>query len=66
MLKEIFISVPKYSILHKKEKNKQTKYNTADQVVDIQAVNFVLMKYNRIFFCFGSQQIKDFLFKNAL
>ena len=46
MLKEIFTSVPKYSILHKKEKNKQTKYNTADQVVVMQAVNFVLMKYN--------------------
>ena len=30
----------------KKEKNKQTKYNTADQVVDMQAVNFVLMKHN--------------------
>ena len=29
----------------KKEKNKQTKYNTADQVVDIKAVNFVLMKH---------------------
>ena len=26
----------------KKEKNKQTKYNTADQVLDMQAVNFVL------------------------
>ena len=43
MLKEIFTSVPKYSILHK-EKKKQTKYNTADQIVDMQAVNFVLMK----------------------
>ena len=30
----------------KKEKNKQTKYNTADQVVDMQAVDFVLMKHN--------------------
>ena len=29
----------------KKEKNK-TKYNTADQVVDMQAINFVLMKHN--------------------
>ena len=28
-----------------KEKNKQTKYNTADQVLDMQAVNFVLMKH---------------------
>ena len=36
---------PKYSILHE-EKNKQTKYNTADQVVDMQAVDFVLMKHN--------------------
>ena len=34
----------------KKEKNKQTKYNTADEVVDMQAVNFVLiMKHNEIF-----------------
>ena len=33
----------------KKEKNKQTKYNTADQVVDMQAVNFVLMKHNCFF-----------------
>ena len=32
----------------KKEKNKQTKYNTADQVLDMQAVNFVLMKHNKI------------------
>ena len=39
-----------------KEKNeKKNKYNTADQVVDMQAVNFVLMKHNYIFFCFGSQ-----------
>ena len=46
MLKEIFISVPKYSILHKeRKKNKQTKYSTANQVVHIQAVNFVLMKH---------------------
>ena len=33
----------------KKEKNKQTKYNTADQVVDMQAVNFVLMKHSKLF-----------------
>ena len=46
MLKEIFTSVPKYSILHKKGKNKQSKYDTADQVVVMQVVNFVLMKYN--------------------
>ena len=46
MLKEIFTSVSKYSILHKERKNKQTKYNTADQVVHMQAVNFVLMKHN--------------------
>ena len=32
----------------KKEKNKQTKYNTADQVLDMQAVNFVLMKHKKI------------------
>ena len=32
----------------KKEKNKQTKYNTADQVLDMQAVIFVLMKHNKI------------------
>ena len=30
----------------KKEKNKQTKYNAADQIVDMQAVDFVLMKHN--------------------
>ena len=42
MLKEIFTSVPKYSILHKEKK----KYNRADQVVDMEAVNFVLMKHN--------------------
>ena len=30
----------------KKEKNKQTKYNTANQVVEIQVVNFVIMKNN--------------------
>ena len=33
MLKEIFTSVPKYSILQKEKKkqtNKQTKYNTTD------------------------------------
>ena len=41
MLKEIFTSVPKYSIL-----KKYTKYNTADQVVHMEAVNFVLMKHN--------------------
>ena len=34
----------------KKEQNKETKYNTADQVVDMQAVNFVLMKQNQICF----------------
>ena len=43
MLKEVFTSVPKYSILHKEKKN---KYNTADQTVDMQAINFVLMKHN--------------------
>ena len=63
MLKEIFTSVPKYSILHKEKKNPNI---TAVQVVDIQAVNFVHMKHNKIFFCFGSQQIKDFLFNNIL
>ena len=40
------LSVPKYSILHKERKNKQTKYNTADQVEDMQAVNFVLRKHS--------------------
>ena len=36
-----------------KDKNeKKNKYNTADQVVDMQAVNFVLMKHNYIFFLF--------------
>ena len=34
----------------KKEKNKQTKYNTADQVVGMQAANFVLMKHNYFLF----------------
>ena len=29
----------------RKKKNKQTKYDTADQVVNMQAVNFVLMKH---------------------
>ena len=62
MLKEIFTSVPKYSILHKEKKN---KYNRADQVVDMEAVNFVLLKHNKIFFCFESQKIKDFLFNNT-
>ena len=47
MLKEIFTNVPKYLILHKeRKKNKQIEYNTADQVVNKQAVNFVLMKHN--------------------
>ena len=49
MLKEIFTSVPSIQFCIKKEKNKQTKYNTADQVVDMQAVNFVLMKHSEIF-----------------
>ena len=44
MLKEIFTSVSKYSVLHKEKKINQV--NTADQVVDMQAVNFVLMKHN--------------------
>ena len=34
----------------KKEQNKQMKHNTVDQVVDMQAVNFVLMKQNLILF----------------
>ena len=47
MLKEIFTSVPKYSVLHKeRKKNKQTKYNTDDQVVGMPAINFVLKKHN--------------------
>ena len=37
-MKEIFTSVPKYSILH--------KCKWADQVVDKQAVYFVLMEHN--------------------
>ena len=49
-LKKIFTSVPILQFFLqfciKKEKNKQTKYNTADQVVEIQAVNFVIMKNN--------------------
>ena len=45
MLKEIFTGVPKYSILHKQRK-KQTKYNTVDQVVDMKTVNFMLIKHN--------------------
>ena len=44
MLKEIFTSLRSIELCIKKEKNKQTKYNTADQIVDMQAVNFVLMK----------------------
>ena len=58
MLKEIFTNVPK------KEKNKQTKCNKADQVLDMQAVNFVLMKHNKIFLLWIT--IKDFLFNNNL
>ena len=30
----------------KKNKTKQNKYNTTDQVVDMQAVNFALMKHS--------------------
>ena len=46
MLKEIFTSVLNCSIFHKeRKKNKQTKYDTADQVVNMQAVNFMLMKH---------------------
>ena len=47
MLKEILYLQVNQSIQFsiKKEKNKQTKYNTADQVVDMQAVNFVLNIY---------------------
>ena len=48
----------------KKEKNKQTKCNKADQVLDMQAVNFVLMKHNKIFLLWIT--IKDFLFNNNL
>ena len=39
----------KHSILHKKTKKKQTKYKKTDHVVDMQAVNFMLMKHNKIF-----------------
>ena len=49
MLKEIFTSAPHSQFCIKKKK-KQIKYNTADHVVDMQAVNFVLMKQNEIFF----------------
>ena len=42
MLKEIFTSVLKYSILKKINQI----YNTADQVVDMQAVYFMLIKHN--------------------
>ena len=35
--------------IKKEKKNKQTKYNTADQVVDMPVVNFVLMKQLNIF-----------------
>ena len=45
MLKEIFASVQSIQFCVKKEKNKQTKYDTADQVLDMQAVNFVLTKH---------------------
>ena len=45
MLKEIFTNVPKYPILHKERKNKETKYNTGDQV-DRKAFNSVLMKHS--------------------
>ena len=48
MLKEIFASVLKYSILHKERKINKPN-TTADQVVDMQAVNFVLMKHNYFF-----------------
>ena len=41
-----FTSVPKYQFCIKREKNKQTKYITADQVVDMQTVNFALLKQN--------------------
>ena len=46
MLKEIFTSVLKYLILHKEKKKINTKYNTANQIVDMPAVYFVQMKYN--------------------
>ena len=44
-MKEIFTSIPKYSFCIKK-KNKQTIYNIADQTVDKQAANFVLMNHS--------------------
>ena len=50
MFKEIFRSVLMHSILHKERKKKQTKYNTADQVVNMEAVNVMLMRCNKIFF----------------
>ena len=42
-MKEIFASI---QFFIKKEKNNHTKYNTADHVVEMQAVIFVLMKHN--------------------
>ena len=42
------------------------KYNTVDQVVDMQAVNFVLRKHNWIFFVLDHNRKKDFLFNNTL
>ena len=46
MLKEIFTSLQNIEFCIKKEKNKRTKYNTGDQIVDMQALNFMLMKHN--------------------
>ena len=47
MFKEIFTGLPKYSILHKeKKKTNKPNISCADQVVDIQAVNFVLIRHN--------------------
>ena len=44
--KELFTSVPTYSILHKERKKINKPNITADQVVDMQAVNFVLIERN--------------------
>ena len=35
-----------FNFVQRMKKNKQIKYNTADQLVDIQAVNFVPVKHN--------------------
>ena len=48
------------------EKNKQIKYNTADQLVDMQAVNFVPVKRNWIFFLFWITKDRIFFYSITL